>query len=61
MIKAKFVTEITVIDPDSKLPVQVAIYKEQSGGMFGVDSSFLENTEEPVLSPFGNGEVDIEE
>jgi hypothetical protein len=39
--KAFFVKEITVIDPDTNLPVEVAIYKDsESGGMFGVDSSY---------------------
>lgn len=42
MKRAYFVTEITVIDPDSKAPVEVAIYKHENGGMFGVDSSFLD-------------------
>lgn len=57
---AIFVQEITVIDPDTKLPVEVAIYKhEQSGGMFGVDSSFIEQNfdedENPTIAdPFNN-------
>ena len=42
MRKAKFVTEITVIDPESKLPVELEVYKHENGGMFAVDSSFLE-------------------
>lgn len=41
MTKAKFVKEVTVIDPDSKLPVEIAIYKHENGGMFGVDSSYI--------------------
>lgn len=56
-IKAKFITEITLIDPDTKLEVQVTIYKEDGGGMFGVDSSFLANTEDPIYSPFIRGRV----
>lgn len=60
-MKAKFIKEITVIDPDSHLPVEVAIYKEEAGGIFGVDSSFLANTEDDVISPFGNGKLEIEE
>jgi len=57
-MNAKFVGEVTVIDPDSKLPVEIAIYKEEAGGMFGVDSSFIQS-EEPntVPSVFGNGQV----
>jgi len=42
MNKAKFVKEITVTDPDTGGDVEVAIYKHQNGGMFGVDSSFIE-------------------
>jgi hypothetical protein len=42
MNKAYFVTEVLVTDPDSKLPVEVAIYKHENGGMFGIDSSFLD-------------------
>lgn len=58
-VNVKLITIITVIDPDSKLPVEVSIFKEIDGeGMFGVDTSFLANTEEAVLSPFGNGVID---
>jgi hypothetical protein len=56
-VTAQFVSEVVVTDPDTKLPVHVAIYKEEHGGMFGVDSSFLENTDKKVVSPFGNGIV----
>jgi hypothetical protein len=42
MNNAKFVKEITVIDPDSKGEVQMEVYKHESGGMFAVDSSYLE-------------------
>ena len=58
---ATFVKHIDVIDPEGDAPiVQVTIYKEKSGGMFGVDTSYIES-EEPVYSPFGNGEINIEE
>ena len=54
--KVIFIQEVTVTDPDSHLPVEVSIYKDvDSGGLFGVDSSFLE-TEEPVYIPFEKGE-----
>jgi len=40
---AKFVNEIEVIDPDTKGVVHLSVYKHQSGGgMFAIDSSFLE-------------------
>lgn len=60
-IKTKLVKVIQVIDPDSNLPVDVTILKMETGGMIGVDSSFLENTEEPVFSPFDEGvELDFD-
>ena len=53
IIKAKFVDAITVIDPDSKGEVIVEIYKDPvSDGMFGVDSSFIEQVDNIVPSPF---------
>ena len=42
MKQAKFVKEITVIDPDSNLPVDISIYKHENGGMFGIDSTYIE-------------------
>jgi len=42
MKKAYFVTELTVTDPDSKAPVELEVYKHENGGMFAVDSSFLD-------------------
>lgn len=54
-MKMQYVTEIEVTDPDTKLPVRLSIYKEEAGGMVGLDSSFLANTDEQVVSPYGNG------
>ena len=51
---AKFVKEITVIDPDSQMPVELEVYKHQNGGMFAVDNSFLDQvarTDEEYDSP----------
>ena len=43
MDNANFVTSVAVKDPDSGGEVEVYIFKDElSGGMFGVDSSFLE-------------------
>ena len=53
-IKAKQVSEIVVIDPDSNAPVHVAIFKLETGGMMGIDSSFLQ-TDEDFYSPFDKG------
>lgn len=45
MNTAKFIKEISVTDPDSDMPVEIDIFKhEQSGGIFGVDASFLDQT-----------------
>lgn len=54
MDTAKFVTEVTVVDPDSSLPVELAIYKSANGALFGVDSSFIMglSEEDPVNCPF---------
>ena len=38
---SQFVKEVTVIDPDSKLGVELAVFKHQNGGMFAIDSSFI--------------------
>jgi len=42
MNTAKFVKEITVIDPDTKSEVELTVYKHEGGGMFAIDSSFLD-------------------
>jgi hypothetical protein len=36
------VEEVIVIDPDTNGVVHVMIYKHPNGGMFGIDSSFVE-------------------
>lgn len=59
-LTAKYITEIEVIDPDTQDKIQVAIYKESLGGIFGIDSSFIEQTDpETVPSVFGNGECEL--
>ena len=40
--RSKFVKEIDVIDPDTKGHVRLAVYKHANGGMFAIDSSFIE-------------------
>ena len=42
MRKAKLVREITVIDPDTNGEVNLTVYKHENGGMFAMDSSFLD-------------------
>jgi len=41
-MKAKFVKEITVIDPDSNNEVSMSVFKHENGGMFAIDSSYIE-------------------
>lgn len=56
MYKAKFVADITVIDPDTLGEVEVTIFKHEQGGMFGLDASFidqvLEEDMEVTIDPF---------
>jgi hypothetical protein len=39
-------------DPDTGAPVSVDLYKTEGGGVFGVDSSYLEQDVGPVYEPF---------
>jgi hypothetical protein len=57
--RAKFVKEITVIDPDTKGEVELAVYKHENGGMFAIDSSYADqvldendSTEMCMADPF---------
>jgi hypothetical protein len=45
-MEAKFVKEITVVDPDTGGDVQLAVYKHDNGGMFAMDSSFIDQVDE---------------
>ena len=50
----KFVGEVTVTDPDTKNPVELSIYKHPNGGMFAIDSSYLDQCfedDEPIVLP----------
>ena len=49
---AQFVAEVEVLDPDSQLQVEVSIFKLEGGPMMGVDTAFLDNTDDPVFSPY---------
>ena len=66
MNKAYFVTEIVVTDPDSKGAVELAVYKHENGGMFAIDSSFLDQVartddfDRPIISdPFNDIEDEV--
>ena len=58
---AEFVSEIMVKDPDSKLRVEMSVFKHNdSGGMFAVDSSYLDqcfddDTNPVIADPFNDG------
>jgi lysophospholipid acyltransferase (LPLAT)-like uncharacterized protein len=65
MHTAKLIEEITVIDPDTKGEVQLAVYKHQGGGIFAIDISFLDqcvNTDDfdrPIIpDPFSDNGVE---
>jgi len=60
MNKAKFIKEVTVVDPDSMNEVEISIFKHENGGMFGLDASFidqeLEEDFEIAIDPFNVNE-----
>jgi len=55
MQRAKFVKEITVDDPDTGVPIEMEVYKHENGGMFAIDSSYLEQVADKDM----NGETII--
>jgi len=61
--KAKLVHEIIVTDPDTKADVSLTIYKHENGGMFAMDSSFLDQTTDedsyPVIRDPFESEGDV--
>ena len=61
-MKAKFVKEISVVDPDSGGAVEIAIFKHSNGGMFGLDSSFVADVLPDgdcfIPDPFGDPDFD---
>ncbi len=60
-IKGKLVHHHTVIDPDTGGKVTICVVKLETGGMIGIDASFLEQVKEPVYSPFDkNVEIDLD-
>lgn len=51
MLKAKFMTDVLIKDSETQKEVYVSIYKHPNGGMFGMDSSFLEQKFEDDVCP----------
>lgn len=63
---ATFIQEVTITDPETNAPVTVSMYKHDiTGGIFGIDSSFIEQNFEDdetptVADPFiNNGIVEL--
>jgi len=60
---AEFVKEVSVKDPDSGGWVEMAVFKHNdSGGMFAVDSSYLDqcfddDTDPVIQDPFNDGQT----
>jgi hypothetical protein len=60
---ATFIQQVTVTDPETNAPVQLSVYKhDSSGGMFAIDSSFIEQNFEDdetptVADPFTNNAI----
>ena len=51
---ANWVTEISVVDPDSGGTVELSVYKHENGGMFAIDSSYVEQVldeNKPIQDP----------
>lgn len=56
MVTAKLITTINVKDPNTGGNVELEVYKHQNGGMFAIDSSFIDQ----VLSErVDNGECEF--
>lgn len=56
------VCQISVIDPDTQGEVAMTVFKDDGGGMWAVDSSFLEQCEdEPVFNPMTGREENLDE
>ena len=55
-LKAKYVKFIEVTDPDTGAEVELEVYKDpESGAMFAIDSTFLEQVRQVIPSPFNPG------
>lgn len=52
--EAKYVTAVTVKDPDTGGDVSVEIWKHPGGGLFGVDSSYLDQVSTVIQDPFSD-------
>lgn len=57
-MQARFVTTITVNDPNFGHPVNLDVYKEDGGMMFATESLY-KMMDDPIISPYGNGELTV--
>ena len=51
MKKAKYITYQLVFDPDTQMEVEISVYKHENGGMFAMDSSWLDQCTDPDNYP----------
>lgn len=56
--QAKFVHDVTVIDPDTKGQVELSVFKHPNGGMFAIDSSYIDQNFEDGEYVFINNPLD---
>lgn len=55
---ARFVTTVTVPDPDTGAPVELEVWKDPaSGGLLAVDASFLDQVADRIPNPFNPSET----
>ncbi len=53
IVKTKYVTSITVQDPDTGEDVELEVHKDpESGGIFAIDASFLDQVTDTLPSLF---------
>lgn len=63
-LKADYVTDVTVIDPDTNKGVDISIYKDrETGAMLGIDREYIItlSEEDPVSSPFNGKDLELVE
>ena len=54
-VEAVYVEDVEVTDPDSGHRIDLEVWKDpESGGMFAIDASFVDQVSEVVVSPFNS-------
>ena len=55
-VECVYVTSVHVTDPDTGAAVEVEIWKDpESGSLFGIDATFVEQVDHLIVSPFNRG------